>query len=176
MRRTGADKWWTGRRLTQRLLRREKGAVALEFTFAGVLFFVLFFAIIEFGLMFWVNLTMQHAVREGARYAITGLNDRDPTPAQGEDGKKIYDRDRAVTQMIRESSMGLYDKVVVERNIRAYGGSRLSGYGAPGDIIVINLDCAWPLLTPLAQPFFRKTGGRYEFTVSATMRNEAFQP
>ena len=44
----------------------------------------------------------------------------------------------------------------------------------PGDITVIRLDCHWPLVTPFLRPFF--PGGRYDFSVSATMRNEMFTP
>jgi len=39
-------------------------------------------------------------------------------------------------------------------------------------IIVLQLNCAWPMLTPLARPFF--AGGTYSFSVAATMRNEGF--
>ncbi|WP_458576395.1 TadE/TadG family type IV pilus assembly protein [Aliamphritea spongicola] len=40
--------------------------------------FLLVFMIIDFALYGFVKLTMQHAVREGARYAITGQVDLDP--------------------------------------------------------------------------------------------------
>lgn len=161
-----------GRWKSLRALRQETGAAALEFAFASLLFFTLFFGIMELGLMYWVNLTMQHAVREGARYAITGLADKDPTPTEGEGGEKFFDRQRAVTQKIKESSMGLYDRVNPKLQVSAPDGSVFSGYGTSGDIIVISLECSWPLLTPLVSHFF--SDGSYRFTVSATMRNEAF--
>lgn len=154
--------------------KSQKGAATIEFAMAAILFFTLFFGIVDLGLMFWANLTMQHAVREGARYAITGQKDRDPTPTQGPNGETIYDRQRAVTQKIKESSMGLYDRVSPEVRVTDPKGARYSGYGNPGEIVVIRVDCTWPLLTPLIQPFF--TNGKYKFTVSATMRNEAFSP
>lgn len=138
-----------------RLLRQQRGAAAVEFAMVASVFFLLLFALLEFSLMFWVNLTMQHAVREGARYAVTGRVDLDP-----EDDKT---RERAVVEKIRASSMGLYNRVcnLVDNN-----------FGAPERVTTIAIRCDWPIVTPLVQPFF--TGGKYAFTVSATMRNEAF--
>lgn len=46
-------------------------------------------------------------------------------------------------------------------------------FGGPGDIMVLQLDCNWPIVTPLLQPFF--TDGKYHFSVAATMRNEEFR-
>ncbi len=142
--------------LRGRYLRQQRGAVAVEFAIVASLFFLLLFAILEFSLMFWANLTMQHAVREGARYAVTGRADLDPNEEQ-------QIRERAVVEKIRESSMGLYDRVCSVRN---------TDFGTPQNITTINIDCSWPIVTPLIGSFF--TGGEYSFTVSATMRNEAF--
>lgn len=52
---------------------KEKGAALVEFALTAWLFFIVLFGIIEFSYLWWVNLTMQHAMREGARYAaVTG--------------------------------------------------------------------------------------------------------
>jgi len=53
-------------------LCNDKGQAIVEFALAALIFFSLLFAIIDLCIMLYVNLTMQHAVREGARYAITG--------------------------------------------------------------------------------------------------------
>ena len=134
------------------------------------LFLLLLLAVFEYGAMFFVNLSMQHAVREGARYAITGQTDLD---------KNVDDpaRYRAVIEKIKQSSMGLYDSVhpVISVNGTRYGSSASysnSMFGGSGDVIVLQLDCAWPVVTPLLRPFF--TAGTYRFSVATTMRNEAF--
>ena len=44
--------------------------------------------------------------------------------------------------------------------------------GNAGEIIVVKLNCTWPLLTPFISSFF--TNGEYNFTVASTMRNEMF--
>ena len=46
--------------------------------------------------------------------------------------------------------------------------------GNAGDIVVIQVTCNWPLLTPVVAAFYQATGGKYKFSVAATMRNEAF--
>ena len=71
--------------------------------------------------------------------------------------------------------MGLYgrlDPVISIHNGAQYGSSAMAG--GPGDIVVLQLDCAWPILTPLLMPFF--SGGKYRFSVAAAMRREAFLP
>lgn len=140
----------------------------VEFAIVLPLLLLLLMAIFEFGVLFWVNMTMQHAVREGARYAITGRDDLDPNP--DESGIKL--RPAAVLEKIRSSTQGLYDSVVKGYSVTDPGGDALAGFGGPGQIVVIHLQCSWPLLTPLVRPFFND--GIYTFTVSSAMRNENF--
>lgn len=157
---------------TSVLLRQQQGNAILEFALMAILFITLLLTIAEMSLMFWATLSMQHAVREGARYSITGLNTlapvSDPT------------RYSAVVARIRDQSMGLYDKIsptIVVQSIDDSGAMHTVGgnsFGNPGEIVVIRLDCKWPLITPFLKPFF--ANGRYDFSVSATMRNENFTP
>jgi Flp pilus assembly protein TadG len=148
--------------------RKQRGASAVEFAIIAPLLFFLLFAIIDACAMLWVNLTMQHAVREGARYAITGRADLDPHT-------KKQQRFIAVIEKIKESSMGFYDKVEPRINGIGYGDAKKYNdgmFGTAGEIFVLRLDCSWPLMTPLLQPFFNN--GTYQFSVAATMRNETF--
>ncbi len=154
------------KKIYRRLPRDEKGSAAVEFALGALVFFTVLFAIIEFGMLFWVNLTMQHAVREGARYAITGDKSKDPTPTQVPDGDPVRDRNRAVIQMIKESSMGLYDK--------ACSSNPPDNFGTAGEILVLRLECTWPIMTPFIRNLYEKS--EYKFSVSSTMRNEAFSP
>lgn len=155
-----------GRKTTK---RRERGASAVEFAIVAPLLFFLLFAIIDVCAMFWVTLTMQHAVREGARYAVTGRADLDPNASNQQ-------RFRAVIEKMRENSMGLYERVQPQINGIGYGDAAKYNdgmFGAAGEIFVLQVDCSWRVLTPLLQPFF--DNGTYRFSVAATMRNEAFQ-
>jgi Flp pilus assembly protein TadG len=143
----------------------------VEFALIAPLLFFLLFSVIEISLMFWANLTMQYAVREGARYAITGRKDLDPSASDQQ-------RYRAIIAQIRNNSMGLYDRLqpaIRVNNSGPYTAPTFNAgmFGGPGDIIVMQIDCAWPVFTPLLAPFFQD--GRYRFSVAATMRNEVFQ-
>jgi TadE-like protein len=156
----------------KRRRHRERGASAVEFAIVAPLLFFLLFAIVDLCALFWVNLTMQYAVREGARYAITGRSDLDPTPVPGPAGRQ---RHFAVLEAIKASSMGLYDRVDARVNGVRHGdaqGWRKDMFGTSGQVFVLRLDCSWPLMTPILRPFF--ADGKYRFTVAATMRNEDF--
>lgn len=153
---------------------RMRGTSAVEFALIAPVLLFLLFVVVDFGVLFWVNLTMQYAVREGARYAVTGQSNLDPN-------SKNPQRYLAIVQEIKNSSMGLYNMVapsyVITINGAAQNYSSSASYssgmfGNPGDIVVLQLNCTWPLMTPFIQPLFRN--GIYSFTVAATMRNEGF--
>jgi Flp pilus assembly protein TadG len=120
--------------------------------------FSLLCAIADFGYLFYVNLTMQHAVREGARVGVIN----------GSLGPAI--------DAMKAQSMGLWDvvspAVTIERIDGSGGVARLppNTFGASSDIIVFTVDCTSPLLTGFIKPVF--SNGQYQFTVSATMRIE----
>ncbi len=147
-------------------LYRSRGTTSVEIALICPLFFILMFMVIDFALYGYVKLTMQHAVREGARYAITGQVDLDP---QAEN-----DRQRAVIQKIRDNSMGFFDEVMTEADIQVTDshGSPVSGFGDPGESIVITLNCEWPTISPFTQAVL--SNNNYNFSVRASMRNENF--
>ena len=150
--------------------RRQSGATLVEMAFVMPVFLLVLLALVEFGFMFFVTLTMQYAVREGARYAITGQKNLDPNTASQQ-------RYAAVIQKIRDSSFGMYEKVgpVISVNGTSYKTGSYSNamFGGAGSIIVLKLDCTWTVTTPLISKVF--ADGKYKFAVAATMRNEVFE-
>lgn len=149
--------------------RRQSGATIVEMAFVAPVFLLILLALVELSMMFFATLTMQYAVREGARYAITGQSNLDPSAASQQ-------RYAAVIEKIRDSSLGFYEKLgpVVSVNGTSYSSSTYSSgmFGTAGSIIVLQLDCDWTVTTPLLSRFF--TNGKYHFVVAATMRNEYF--
>ena len=147
----------------------QRGATIVEFAIIAPAFLMLMIGVIELSMVYFANLTMQHAVREGARYAVTGQSNLDPNTSSQQ-------RYQAVMQKIKDSSMGMYDKVgpptVSVTNISGGSSSGAGMFGNPGDIVVISLDCNWPLVTPMMAAFFNN--GKAHFVVAATMRNESF--
>ena len=64
----------------EQLIRRMKsprGQALIEFAFIAPLMFVLLFAIVDFGIAIDRRITLQHSVRESARYAAVHTNELD---------------------------------------------------------------------------------------------------
>jgi Flp pilus assembly protein TadG len=55
-----------------RLFRANRGSTVLELALAIPIVMILFMGIFEFGRLFYARVTMQHAVAEAARFAVTG--------------------------------------------------------------------------------------------------------
>jgi hypothetical protein len=144
--------------------RRQRGGTLVEFALVAPLVILLIMAVLELAILFWVNLTLQHAVREGARYAVTGQ------------GGAL--REQLAVQRIVDQSMGLYQRVQPVLSINradapADPARILPGMlGAGGELLLLQVDGAWPVASPLLQPWL---GTVYRFRVAATMRNEAFE-
>ncbi|MGA2192022.1 MAG: TadE family protein [Nitrospirota bacterium] len=151
----------------KKLLRQKDGQTLVELALVLPLVLLLMFALIDLGMLFYVNLTLQNAVRQGARYNITG---------QAETGKSLQ-------QVIMDNSNGLVgppnkNGYAITTELVTPGNNTFSNLtgsnfgGKAGQIILVKLNYTWPLMTPLIKPFF--PNGQYNFTVSATMRNELF--
>jgi len=80
-----------------------KGQTAVEFALEALVLLTLLFAFSGFAVMFYVNLAMQHAVRQGARCVVTGQ-------------AGLVGRRAALVQKIKESSNGLYEKTPPRNN------------------------------------------------------------
>jgi hypothetical protein len=177
----------------------EKGSSVVEFTLAAILFFAVLFSIVEYALMAYVNLTMQHAVREGTRYAVTGRQDMAYKTYDETDPETHWladERFNAMVEKIHSQSMGFFDRVLDPEDIvvTEVNGNNIQGHdwndtnangvedpgegwdyyypGNAGNIIVVKLNCTWPVITPLIRPFY--SDGNYHFSVASTMRNERF--
>jgi Flp pilus assembly protein TadG len=150
-------------------LRRQSGATLVEMAIIAPVFLLILLSLIELSMMFFATLTMQYAVREGARYAITGQSDFDPNTSSQQ-------RYNAVIAGIKDNSLGMYDKLapVISVNGTSYASTAYTSgmFGAAGAIIVLQLDCDWVVTTPFLSSVFKN--GKYHFAVAATMRNEYF--
>ena len=150
--------------------QRQRGTSAVEFAIVAPIVMLMLLGLIELSMAFFADLSMQYAVREAARYAVTGQVNDDPNSAN----QQQY---LAVIQKMKDSSMGMYTKVnpviIVDNTSYATSSSYTSSmFGKPGDIVVLQVKCQWKLVTPLLKAFF--PGGIYQFTVGATMQNEQY--
>lgn len=70
---TTAGRKGRGRRsIIRRFQRSENGATAIEFGFVALPFFMLTWAIIETGLMFWTNQVLEESLSQASRALLTG--------------------------------------------------------------------------------------------------------
>lgn len=145
--------------------RKQGGASIVEFAIIVPAFLLIMLGIIEMSMMYFADLTMQHAVREGARYAITGQSNLDPNTSNQQ-------RYQAVLQKIKDSSMGIYDQVSPVVSVNGSTATSAGMFGDAGDVVVISIDCTWQFSTPIISALF--TDGKARFVVAATMRNESY--
>lgn len=85
------------------LLRDDRGRAFLEFAFAAPILFTLTFGVIDMGRVMWMNTTLDHAAREGARYAsLHGSESSDPV---GETEVVAY---------VKNHATGFADRIAVD--------------------------------------------------------------
>ena len=133
----------------------------IEFAFVLPLLFLLVFGAFEFARVFYIQLTLQSAVREASRYTITGNSLPD-----GQGG--TLPRMESIMQMISTTAPGLG---VSPSNINISGPSG-GGAGGPGELVTIQIDYEIELLTPLISVLF--PDGRHQFSIRMIARNEPF--
>jgi Flp pilus assembly protein TadG len=147
-----------------RRLRSEHGQSLVEFAAVAFLLFELVFGVMDFGRVFFTQMTLQHAVREAGRFAVTGNKLPDPgNPPQ------LLTRVASIKEVARRSAVGL-DVSTVTVSSPAGAGTA----GGPGQSVTISLTTTLKFITPIIGQFFN--GGRYTFTVRTTFKNEPFPP
>lgn len=154
------------RRPVSSLRRRRSGGNALiESAFTLLPTFALFFAFIDFGLMLYRWSSLQNAVREGVRYAITFQTQTSPALGQVDSIKRVVER----------KSMGLVhptdspQHIFVKFYTKAAPDTVIpSGGNVPGNIVEVsvqNLSYSW--IAPLSGSY----GGGVGFFRNSTPLN-----
>ena len=110
--------------------RARHGQSLVEFAMVAPLFFLLVFGITDFGRLFFTKLTLQHALREAGRYAVTGQKFGGTT-----------NRVESIRIIAQKYAVGLIQdpsQIQVESTI---GGVTSNNFaGGPGDIIIVQLE------------------------------------
>jgi len=141
------------------------GNAITEFAVVVPLFFLLVFAVVDMASLFYAQTTLQDAVREAGRYAITGQHQPDPKNPGGS-----LSRVNSIIAVAQQQAMGLNISNIQISSVTGGSGSA----GGPGDTVVISLTSNVQLLTPFLSQFFKN--GAYTFTVSTRFKNESFPP
>jgi Flp pilus assembly protein TadG len=151
----------------------ETGFTMVEFAITATVFFLLFFAVIDFGFLFCAKVTLQNAVRQAGRYAITG--DCSSGTCFGTNGNRLP----TIFNTVSNYSMFFTPTVTVAciagGCAGTYGGST-GNAGGPGDTVQITATYTWYpfVITRFVPTMF--PGGSYTFSTSATFVNEPFAP
>jgi Flp pilus assembly protein TadG len=135
----------------------------MEFVLVAPLYFLLTFAVIDFGRMFFVQMNLQQAVQDAARFASTGNHLSDPNNA----GQNLS----RIDSIIADAKKSAIGADITNIQISSLAGG-VGSAGAPGDTVTISLTTNLKLMTPMVATFF--PGGVYTFTSSATFKNEPF--
>lgn len=138
-----------------------RGQTLLEFALVVPVFFMLVFAIVDFGHLFYLEMTLQNAVQDAGRFAATGNHLKDAN-------NNTLSRVNSIIQTAQQAAPGIDFSSI---NISSQYGGKGSA-GGPGDIVTVSFATVKQFFTPLIGKFF--PGGVYNFTVSVTFKNEPF--
>lgn len=170
------------RRRVARMKRRE-GATAVEFAMVAVPFFFMMFAVLELGLVFVLDTTLENAVMDTGRLVRTGQ-------AQASGMTRTQFEEEICDRMSLFAS-GCATKLDLDvRIISQFSGTnppqpitdgefddtglRFES-GAAGDIILVSAWYRHTLITPfLSQALARLDGNTAVLTVTTAFRNEPF--
>lgn len=139
--------------------KADSGQTIVETAISAMILLQLVFATVDFSHLYFSQLTLQNAVRQGGRYAITG---------QAMSGKSRY---LSILTTVENTSLGM----ATSSNTTVCGQilGCLCG-GGPGETVTVKVVYPYKFLTPLIGAFF--TNGTYTFTVSTSFKNESFPP
>ncbi len=152
----------------------ERGSTAVEFALVAPVFFLLIFAILEFGWYFFVEHTIHYATREGTRLALVGTQLNDP-------GGNPMSRVDSITSTIKDNAAMAVDPNSLLIKIYPVGADYAdpgnwetiaNNAGAGGDYMRVRTRYTYTFITPLIKQFF--TGGQRVITASTLFRNELF--
>jgi Flp pilus assembly protein TadG len=143
-------------------IRARTGEAMVEFALVAPLFFVLMFGVMDFGRLFFTQETLQYAVREAGRYAVTGQHQTDKS---GSSASRV----QSIKNIINQYSLGMNIS-----NISITSGGVTNYAGGPRQTVVVSVTDNLKLITPMIGRFF--PNNTYSFTVSTSFMNEPFDP
>ena len=123
-------------RASKRSFRRQEGAAAVEFAIVASLLFMLIFGIIDFGFAFHAWNNTANAAREGARRAAVDPN-TSAIIARTQQAARTLDATKLTVSVTCSTNDGV-----------TFGGCGSASTWQEGDIIRVNVDYAYDLITP----------------------------
>ena len=137
-----------------------RGQGLVEFALMIPIVLFLFFGVYEFGRFYFSRLTLQHAVAEAARFAVTGESLDD------EEGNSMT-RAQSIVSVIKRNAQNLnldVDRITIDP----------ADAGGPGDVVTVSAEFTFNFFLPGYSSLF--PDGDLEFEVTTAMKNEPFIP
>lgn len=146
----------------------DSGQTLVETAISVSLLLLLVMGIIDFGYLFSTKVTLQNAVRQGGRYAITGQC------ITGSGGSCSLTRYNSIMQTVEDASLGRLNSSQIRLTCTDKGGGCPNQAGGPGDVVIITVTYPYHFMTGPIGAFFSSQS--YTITVSSTFTNEIFSP
>jgi TadE-like protein len=146
----------------------DSGQTLVETAISLSIFLLLILGTIDFGYLFSTKLTLQNAVRQAGRYAITGQC------ITGSGGTCSLSRYNSIIQTVETFSLGRATAGEINLTCFDNGGGCPNGAGGPGDTVIITVTHPYTFMTGPIGVFF--PGNSYTLKVSAAFTNEMFPP
>lgn len=155
----------------------ESGQSMLEFAISAVVFLALFFAAIDFGFFFFAKVTLQNAVRQAGRYAITG-NCGSAGNCFNSGGKQNGNRLPIILQTVQRFSYFLNPTVTVSCVGSCPDWAKSGGDSAGGPQDVVQITATYDWYPFMITKFYPKSlpGGHVNLNISSFFKNEPFAP
>jgi Flp pilus assembly protein TadG len=171
------------RRLTQRLRRDSRaGSAIIEFAVVAPVFFLLLFSILEIGVIYFAQSTIQNATNDIARMVRTGQGG-----VQGVTQQSVRTRvcGNIAPLVACDSDLSVdvesfsnFGGVNFSPPLDANGNMQPMNNFSPGNacnVVLVRVFYAWPVFTPLLTPFLSNMANNKHLLYSATaFRNEPF--
>jgi Flp pilus assembly protein TadG len=153
------------------MFRKDEGQAMVEVAISLFLLLVFTMAAIDFAYLFSTKVTLQNAVCQAGRYAITGQC------ITGTDGSCSQSRYNSIVKRLQDNSLGFLNttntsdiSIACTNN----GGGCPNSAGGPGDLITISVAYPYGFLSPLLSAFFPSHA--YTIRLSSAFTNEHFPP
>ena len=152
-----------------------KGQSMVEYAMVATLFFLLIFAVMDYGWLMFARLNVQQAMDDGGRYASTGQ--------ETGSGNRIASiiqqiQNEIAIPGVNASNVSICSTPPGSVTASCYNPANPSGTigaaGGPRYTVTISLTSSLPLMTPGLSKLF--PGGMFTFTSSTTFVNEPFNP
>ncbi len=168
-------------RLKRRFARSEGGSVAMEFALTAIPFFTLLFAIIEAGMIFFINAELDNALNDAGRLIRTGQAQTASMTAtqlvQTICDEVVMVSDCTNNVKIDVRTFSTFASVNFPSPVDADGNlvnSLQFSMGNAGDIVLIRIYYIWNIVSPFPVGLANNTAGTRLIQSSVAFRNEPY--